>query len=202
MRKKYFTDEEKKEAHRLEGKRYYDTKRKPKLSEQEKEVRKLEQKLKRKIKLSEYYLSHKEKYKQYSHEYFKQNKTEKLRKNNERSKKRRKEDPIYRLILNLKRHIRYGMKKHKLTKKSKTIQILGCTYEEFKIYIESKFEFWMNWDNYGLYNGGFNYGWDLDHIIPISIAMSEEELIKLNHYTNLQPLCSKINRDIKRHNIS
>jgi len=56
----------------------------------------------------------------------------------------------------------------------------------------------MNWDNHGLYNGELNYGWDIDHIIPLATAKNEGELIKLNHYTNLQPLCSKINRDIKR----
>ena len=44
------------------------------------------------------------------------------------------------------------------------------------------------WENYGLYNGELNYGWDIDHIIPISTAKTEEEIIKLNHYTNLQPL--------------
>jgi hypothetical protein len=55
----------------------------------------------------------------------------------------------------------------------------------------------MNWDNYGLYNGESNYGWDIDHIIPSSSAITEEELIKLNHFTNLQPLCSYINRKIK-----
>ena len=46
----------------------------------------------------------------------------------------------------------------------------------------------MTWENHGKYNGDFNYGWDIDHIIPISSANSEEEIIKLNHYTNLQPL--------------
>lgn len=56
----------------------------------------------------------------------------------------------------------------------------------------------MDFNNYGLYNGEFNYGWDLDHIIPISSAKTEDDLIKLNHYTNFQPLCSKINREIKR----
>ena len=56
----------------------------------------------------------------------------------------------------------------------------------------------MSWDNYGLYNGTLNYGWDIDHIIPVSSCNSEEDLIRLNHYTNLQPLCSKVNRDIKR----
>ena len=56
----------------------------------------------------------------------------------------------------------------------------------------------MNWENKGLYNGDLNYGWDIDHIIPISSAFTEVEILKLNHYTNLQPLCSKINRDIKK----
>ena len=39
----------------------------------------------------------------------------------------------------------------------------------------------MFWDNHGTY-------WHLDHIIPISWAKSEEEVYKLNHYTNFQPL--------------
>ena len=56
----------------------------------------------------------------------------------------------------------------------------------------------MNWDNRGLYNGELNYGWDIDHIIPISSAKNENDIIRLNHYSNLQPLCSKINRDIKK----
>lgn len=78
---------------------------------------------------------------------------------------------------------------------------MGCSFEEFKSYLESKFEDWMTFENYGLYNGELNYGWDIDHIIPISIAKTEDEVLKLNHYTNLQPLCSKINRDIKKDNI-
>jgi hypothetical protein len=86
-------------------------------------------------------------------------------------------------------------------KKRIKINFSGCSYEEFKIYLESKFEQWMTWENRGLYNGELNYGWDIDHIIPVSMANIEEELIKLNHYTNLQPLCSKVNRDIKKDKI-
>lgn len=59
-------------------------------------------------------------------------------------------------------------------------------------------ENWMTLDNYGKYNGKLNYGWDIDHIKPLSSASSEEELIKLCHYTNLRPLCSHTNRNIKR----
>jgi hypothetical protein len=38
----------------------------------------------------------------------------------------------------------------------------------------------MNWDN--------RYLWDIDHIVPISLAESEGEMIILNHYSNLRPL--------------
>jgi hypothetical protein len=59
----------------------------------------------------------------------------------------------------------------------------------------------MTWDNHGLYNGTEMFGWDIDHIIPLSSAINETDIIKLNHYSNLQPLCSKINRDVKRNNL-
>lgn len=55
----------------------------------------------------------------------------------------------------------------------------------------------MTWENKGLYSGELNYGWDIDHIIPLSTAKTEEDVIKLNHYTNLKPLYSKINTDFK-----
>ena len=49
-----------------------------------------------------------------------------------------------------------------------------------------------------MFNMKTNHGWDIDHIIPLSSAKSEEEIIKLCFYTNLQPLCSYTNRYIKR----
>jgi hypothetical protein len=93
-----------------------------------------------------------------------------------------------------------NIKKQGYTKKGRSHEILGCSYEEFKEHLESKFEPWMSWDNRGLYNGKTNYGWDVDHIIPLSSAITEEDVVKLNHFTNLQPLCSYINRVIKRDN--
>jgi hypothetical protein len=94
--------------------------------------------------------------------------------------------------------INNSIKKNGYKKSSKTVDILGCTFDEFKLYIESQFQPWMNWDNYGKYNGQLNYGWDLDHIIPLSSAKNEKEIIKLNHYTNFQPLCTYVNRYVKR----
>ncbi len=85
-----------------------------------------------------------------------------------------------------------------IIKENSVPDILNCTYEEFKEHIENQFLTWMSWDNYGKYNGEFNFGWDFDHKIPLSSAKTYEEIFKLNHYTNFQPLCSKINRDIKK----
>lgn len=59
----------------------------------------------------------------------------------------------------------------------------------------------MTWENRGMYNGELNYGWDIDHKIPLATAINEEDIIRLNHYTNLQPLCSYTNRHIKRDTI-
>ena len=59
----------------------------------------------------------------------------------------------------------------------------------------------MNWKNWGKYDGNEKSGWDIDHIIPISSAKTEDDILKLNHYTNLQPLCSYINRYIKRDSV-
>lgn len=72
--------------------------------------------------------------------------------------------------------------------KSKTCEkLLGCTYKYFTDYLALKFQRGMAWENYGL------NGWHIDHIIPLSSAKSVEELEKLCHYTNLQPLWAKDN---------
>jgi hypothetical protein len=76
--------------------------------------------------------------------------------------------------------IYHSIKRQGYKKNSKTQSILGCSYEEFKLFIESKFQEGMSWVNKGM--------WHLDHIIPISSAKDEEEVYKLNHYKNFQPL--------------
>ena len=101
------------------------------------------------------------------------------------------------MTLNLRSLTYQSFKNKGLRKNKRTENILGCSFEFMKEYIENKFENWMTWENQGRYNGEFNYGWDIDHIIPLSSAKTEEELIQLCHYLNLQPLCSKVNRDIK-----
>jgi hypothetical protein len=93
---------------------------------------------------------------------------------------RLKNDLFFKFKNRLRTLIRISITKQGYTKKSKTFKILGCDYNTIIKHLESKFKNGMNWENYGL--------WHIDHIIPISSAKTEDEVIKLNHYTNLQPL--------------
>ncbi len=111
---------------------------------------------------------------------------------------RKNNDPLFKLTENVRVMIGNSFRRQGYKKTSRTHEILGCSYADFKEYLETKFEVWMSWENKGKYNGELNHGWDIDHVIPLATARTEEELLKLNHFSNLQPLCSKINRDIKK----
>jgi len=113
-------------------------------------------------------------------------------------KERKSNDILYKLSLIMGNVVRNALKVRKFRKSDRTENIIGTSQEGLRLYLESKFEPWMNWGNYGKYNGELNYGWDIDHIIPVSSAKNEKELIALNHFTNLQPLCSFTNRYLKR----
>lgn len=194
------------------GSKKYKTKNKTKILEQQKEYREINndkiinyrEMNKEKIKgiNSEYYQTNKEKLKPAQKDYYKKNKIKISKYKNEYKKKRILTDPLFKLKESIKTSIYIAFKRNGYTKKSRTYNILGCSYNELKQYIESQFLSWMSWDNHGLYNGTLDYGWDIDHKTPLSSAGTEEELLKLCNYTNLQPLCSKVNRDIKRNIIN
>jgi hypothetical protein len=151
-----------------------------------------------KIIKKEYYEKNKEYIKEQHKVYNRENRDKINKRQREYISLRVESDSMFKLSKNIRTLIVNSFYYNGFTKKSKTQNILGCTFEEFRIHLESKFESWMNWENRGLYNGELNYGWDIDHIIPISSATTEDELIKLNHYKNLQPLCSYRNRHIKK----
>lgn len=89
-------------------------------------------------------------------------------------------DPLYRAKMDARNIIRKSLSKSGYTKKSKTNEILGCSYLDFKNHIESLFLDGMSWNN--------RNEWHIDHIIPLSFAESESECLVINNYTNLRPL--------------
>lgn len=117
---------------------------------------------------------------------------------NEKMKNRLKNDALLKLTQRIRQNVCNSFRHKSFRKNNKTANILGCSFEEFKLHLESQFEDWMTWDNRGLYNGELYYGWDIDHKIPLASAETEEDIIRLNHYTNLQPLCGYTNRHIKK----
>lgn len=146
-----------------------------------------------------YYNENKQRSIKYHKKYGKENKEKILITKYKYKKHKRKTDPLWRLTERIRDSISKSFKRLGSIKPSRTEQILGCTFEQFKQHIESQFEPWMNWDN----QGGqiiteINTNWDIDHKIPISSAKTKEDVIRLSHYTNFQPLCSYHNRFIKR----
>jgi hypothetical protein len=112
-----------------------------------------------------------------------QNNREKLSKyKNQYQKKKRSEDNLYRMKHLMRNVILNSFKNKGFKKGGKAEDIIGCSYEFLLEHLESKFKDGMTWENRGV------YGWHIDHIVPLSSASNEDELIKLNHYTNLQPL--------------
>lgn len=98
---------------------------------------------------------------------------------------RKKIDPVFKLSANMRSRIRIFLKKNSNIKKlNKTFDIIGCSPEFLKKYLENKFTEGMSWENYGL------FGWHIDHIIPLSSCKNNDEVYTLCHYTNLQPLWS------------
>ena len=102
-------------------------------------------------------------------------------------KNKRDNDPIFKLIINMRSRLKSYLKIKNITKKNRTFDLVGCNPQELMIYLENRFQANMSWDNYGL------YGWHIDHVIPLSSAKTEEEVYKLCHYTNLQPLWAEEN---------
>jgi hypothetical protein len=100
---------------------------------------------------------------------------------------RYKDDKNYRLVCILRARL-YSTVKGK-QKAGSAVRDLGCTIEEFKAYIESKFLPGMSWNNWSY------KGWHIDHSKPLSLFNLEdrEQFLKACHYTNMQPMWSMEN---------
>jgi hypothetical protein len=100
--------------------------------------------------------------------------------------KRRANDHLYRLKINLSSGLANALKKISSSKNGQRSHIIrGCSPEFLKAHIESQFLEGMTWDNFHL--------WHIDHFIPQASAKNEIELLKLNHWYNLRPLWAEDN---------
>lgn len=120
-------------------------------------------------------------------QYRKLNREKLLKIDSDYRKKRRKVDPLFRLLLNLKSRTRTYL--HGKTKSDSMRNLIGCSSEQLRKHIESQFKTGMTWENYGPV-------WHLDHIKPFAafdnIADPAQQR-EVCHYTNLQPLFAEEN---------
>ena len=100
-------------------------------------------------------------------------------------KEKRKTDVIWKMKKNLRSRIWAVLKG--VDKSAKTLELLGCSLEELRKHLESKFEDGMDWNNYGV--------WHVDHIIGCAnFDFSDPKQQKICfHYTNLQPMWGEKN---------
>ena len=103
-----------------------------------------------------------------------------------RKRKKEREDYLTGFIQKIRQSVRKSFKRKGYIKNTNTYNILGESWEFVKQHMESLFKEGMTWDNYG--------EWEIDHVIPLSSVKTEEEIIKLCHYSNLQPLWKMDNR--------
>lgn len=146
-------------------------------------------------KSKEYIEKNREAYNSYQNQYKKDNNYKSQKKYNQANKdillqksyirrnKKVKNDPLYKLRLRISTDICNRLKKCLASKKTQTIEYLGCPFDQYKTYLESLFTPEMSWENWGSI-------WEIDHIIPVSSfdLTQEENIYKAFNHQNTQPL--------------
>ena len=126
----------------------------------------------------EYSDAHKEIKKEYDKQYFTSNKDRIIK----RMYDKYLNDDIYRFKQQIRTVIRSSFTRKGYSKKSHTYEIIGIDFDKFKAHLLKTYKdiYGMEWDGIEKVH--------IDHIIPLATAKTEEDVIKLCHYTNLQLL--------------
>jgi hypothetical protein len=136
--------------------------------------------------------ANREKINTHSREAYQRNKSQISKCRLSRIKKRMLEDEVFEARVKLTSCLTHFLRKNR--KNSIVRPFVGCSPEEYREHIEKQWAEGMAWENYGSKKGC----WNIDHIIPLSSAQTVEELKKLFHFSNTQPLWTEDN--IKKSN--
>lgn len=181
--------EEYRKNHKEEAKSYSEEYRKTHKEEKRLKDKEYQENNKEKIKDNhqKYYQENKKRLQQQHKEYYNKNKDKLRESHTQYEKKRRESDPLYKLRGQIRSAIRKSFERKSFQKAFHTEEIIGCSIDDFIIYLNKTYV-----ENYGI-------EWDgktdvhIDHIIPLKTATTEEEVLSLCHYTNLQLLKAEDN---------
>jgi hypothetical protein len=160
-----------------------------------------------KNKIKEYSKSYQQgfKRKEYIKLYYQLHKKHLMEKQKKYENERYCKDPLYKLRKTISSSVRKSLKSNFCSKNRKSFfKNVLYTLTDLKQHLESQFESWMTWDNYGKYNSKTwndndhsTWTWQVDHIIPHStfkyISVEDEEFKKCWALSNLRPLSAKQN---------
>lgn len=113
--------------------------------------------------------------------------------NKNHNKIKRQTDPQFKLKTLLRGRLLDALKRHtkggKVNKNHSALTLLGCSIDEYKIFLENQFKPDMTWENHGKL-------WEIDHIIPCSKfdLTNLEQQKQCFNYINTQPLYKSENR--------
>lgn len=160
-------------------------------------------------------IKNKNKLNQYKKEYYQKNKVKLLQKHKEYTIKNKKKIREYQYLwaknkfkqdpyFKLRENIFYKIRRLINNDNNAWEKHLGFTIEELKHHLESKFEYWMNWDNHGKYlvsqwkeDDKSTWTWHIDHITPKSLfdytSIEDESFKKCWALNNLRPYSAKQN---------
>lgn len=133
-----------------------------------------------KSRMDKYKETHIEQVKESRHRY----KVENRQKCTDYQRNKRHSDPVYKFRSSFTHLMSLYRIKKGYTGTKGTWEMVGCDFDTFLAHIQSQFEEGMTMENYGHRDGC----WNIDHIIPICTAQNDEDIERLNHYTNLRPL--------------
>lgn len=121
--------------------------------------------------------------------YYQANRAKLIQRAAQRNTQRALSDPVFSLSKRLRTLLRLSLKKKGFTKRSRLFTIIGMQGPELLDYL------WKNFENkYGIKRADVSMkDLHIDHIIPQASARTEEDLLKLYHFTNLQFLFAKDN---------
>lgn len=102
------------------------------------------------------------------------------------------------------RRIRHALKSRSIDKTIKVLDFLPYTVEQLKQHLESQFEPWMNWENWGRYDAAkwdgesaSTWTWNIDHKIPMAnhtySCQNDPGFVEAWKLENLRPLKAKDN---------
>jgi hypothetical protein len=119
---------------------------------------------------------------------------ENIKANAARQRAKRRTEPAKAMQARLSRLHRHALAQVGAIKTSPTFEQLGYTAEQFVTHIERQFPPRMGWHNMA--------DWQIDHVIPVSEAKDEADVVALNQLSNLRPMWAEDNNKKKNKRVT